>query len=57
MMNIKERIVQAKSEIPAVYIALKDKRTPLIAKILACITLVRFELTTKALCKSECFLK
>lgn len=39
MMNIKERIVQAKSEIPAVYIALKDKRTPLIAKILACITL------------------
>ena len=37
-MNIKERAKQLKADIPAVFIALKDKDTPRIAKILAGIT-------------------
>lgn len=37
-MNIKERAKRLKSDIPAVFIALKDKETPLMAKILAGIT-------------------
>lgn len=38
-MNIKERAKKLKSDIPAVFIALKDKDTPLIAKIIAGITI------------------
>lgn len=37
-MSLKERAKRLKSEIPAVYLALKDKQTPLPAKILAGIT-------------------
>ena len=37
-MNLKERAKRLKRDIPAVYLALKDKETPLIAKILAGIT-------------------
>lgn len=37
-MNIKERARSLKSDIPAVFIALKDKDTPLKAKIIAGIT-------------------
>ncbi len=37
-MNLKERAKNLKKDVPAVYIALKDKETPLIAKILAGIT-------------------
>ena len=37
-MNIRERAKELKTDIPAVYIALKDKETPTIAKILAGIT-------------------
>ncbi|MGN1339614.1 MAG: YkvA family protein [Oscillospiraceae bacterium] len=37
-MNLKERAKQLKSDIPAVYLALKDKQTPLPAKILAAVT-------------------
>lgn len=37
-MNIKEQAKKLKSDIPAVFIALKDKETPLTAKILAGIT-------------------
>lgn len=37
-MSLKERAKRLKSEIPAVYLALKDKQTPLHAKILAGIT-------------------
>ena len=35
---IKERVKKLKSDIPAVFIALKDKETPLLAKILAGLT-------------------
>lgn len=38
-MNIKERAKKLKSDIPAVFIALKDKDTLLIAKIIAGITI------------------
>lgn len=34
-MSIKERAKKLKSDVPAVFIALKDKETPLIAKIVA----------------------
>lgn len=34
-MNIKEQAKKLKSDIPAVFIALKDKNTPLLAKIIA----------------------
>lgn len=37
-MNIKERAKRLKTDIPAVFLALKDKDTPVIAKILAGIT-------------------
>lgn len=37
-MKLEERAKRLKSEIPAVYLALKDKQTPLPAKILAGIT-------------------
>lgn len=39
-MNLKERAQQLKIEIPAVFLCLKHKRTPLSAKILAGITLL-----------------
>lgn len=37
-MNLKERAKKLKTDIPAVFLALKDKETPIIAKILAAIT-------------------
>ena len=37
-MNFKERAKRLKSDIPAIFLALKDKNTPIIAKILAAIT-------------------
>jgi len=37
-MNLKERAKKLKSDVPAVFIALKDKETPLMAKILAAVT-------------------
>ncbi len=38
-MNLKERAKQLKTDIPAVFIALKKKDTPLLAKIIATITI------------------
>ena len=38
-MNLKERAKQLKINIPAIYIALHKKETPLIAKVLAVITI------------------
>ena len=38
-MNIKERAAKLKTDIPAVFIAMKKKETPVIAKITAGITL------------------
>lgn len=38
-MNLKERAKQLKVDIPAVYLALRDKETPLLAKVLALITI------------------
>jgi len=35
MMNLKERAKQLKTDVPAVFIAMKRKETPFIAKILA----------------------
>ncbi|MGL5312172.1 MAG: YkvA family protein [Peptostreptococcaceae bacterium] len=40
MMDLKDRSKQLKLDIPAVYIALKKKETPMIAKIFALITVV-----------------
>ena len=37
-MDIKERAKRLKSEIPAIFIALKDKETPVLAKITAALT-------------------
>lgn len=37
-MKLKERAKQLKSDIPAVFIALKDKDTPVLAKVLAGLT-------------------
>ena len=37
-MNLKERAKKLKKEIPAVFLSLKDRETPLFAKILAGIT-------------------
>lgn len=34
-MSIKERALQIKQDIPTVYLALRDKNTPLLAKIIA----------------------
>jgi len=39
-MNLKERAKKLKTDIPAVFVALKKKETPLAAKILAGITIV-----------------
>lgn len=39
-MDFKKRAAQLKTDIPAVFIALKKKETPLLAKILAGITVV-----------------
>lgn len=39
-MNFKERAKQLKIDIPAVFIALREKETPMIAKILAGITII-----------------
>ena len=39
-MNLKNRAKKIKLDIPAVFIALKKKETPLIAKVLAGITIV-----------------
>ena len=39
-MNFKERAKKLKSDIPAIFLALKDKKTPIIAKIFACITVI-----------------
>ena len=38
MLNLKERAKKLKTDIPAVFIAIKKKETPMIAKILAGIT-------------------
>ena len=38
-MNLKERAKKLKTDIPAVFLSLKSKDTPLIAKILAVITI------------------
>ena len=37
-MTLKERASKLKRDIPAVFLALKDKRTPVLAKILAAVT-------------------
>ena len=37
-MKLKEKAHQIKNDIPAVFLALKDKETPLVAKIFASIT-------------------
>lgn len=39
-MNLKERAKKLKTDIPAVFIALKKKETPIFAKIMAAITVV-----------------
>lgn len=36
--KLKEQAAKLKADIPAVFLALKDKRTPLIAKIIAAVT-------------------
>lgn len=38
-MNLKEKARKLKADIPAIYLSLKDKETPIIAKILAGITI------------------
>lgn len=37
-MNLKERAWKLKKEIPAVFLALKDKETPIVAKVIAAVT-------------------
>lgn len=37
-MNLKERSSKLKKEIPAVFLALKDKETPIVAKMIAAVT-------------------
>lgn len=39
-MNLKERARQLKADIPAIYLSLKDSRTPLLPKILSAIIIV-----------------
>ena len=39
-MNLKERANKLKTDIPAIFIALKDRQTPVAAKIFAVITLI-----------------
>ena len=38
-MTLKERAIKLKSDIPAIFIALKDCDTPVIAKLFAAVTL------------------
>lgn len=40
LVNLKERAKQLKIDIPAIFIALKDKETPMLAKILAGISII-----------------
>lgn len=37
-MNLKERAKKIKADVPAVFLALKDKRTPVFAKVMAAVT-------------------
>ena len=37
-MNLKERAKKLKTDIPALFLALKDRETPILAKLFACIT-------------------
>lgn len=37
-MNLKERARKLKTDVPALFLALKDKETPIVARVLACIT-------------------
>lgn len=37
-MNLKERAKKLKSDVPALFLALRDKETPIVAKVLAGIT-------------------
>lgn len=37
-MNLKERAKKLKADVPAVFLALKDKRTPVFAKVMAAVT-------------------
>ena len=39
-MTLKERAKRLKTDIPALFLALKDKRTPFVAKILAAVTVL-----------------
>ncbi len=39
-MNLKERAEKLKEDIPALFLALKDSETPILAKILACFIVV-----------------
>jgi uncharacterized membrane protein YkvA (DUF1232 family) len=39
MINLKERAKQLKTDIPAVFLAMKHKNTPILAKILAAIAI------------------
>ena len=39
-MNLKERAKQLKTDIPTVFLALKDKETPVLAKLFAAVTVV-----------------
>ena len=39
-MNLKERADKLKTDIPAIFLALKDKETPAVAKLLAGLTVV-----------------
>ena len=38
VMSIKEKVKQLKNDVPAVFLALKDKKTPLYAKLFAVLT-------------------
>lgn len=40
MINLKERAKRLKTDIPTIFLALKDKDTPMIAKVFAVITVV-----------------
>ena len=38
IMNLRQRAENLKTDVPAVFLALKDKRTPALAKIFAALT-------------------
>lgn len=40
MSNLKERAQKLKTDIPAVFLALKEKRTPFLAKMIAAVVVV-----------------